>query len=170
MKVGDIVLQDYHHPNKFINWCLSVQDYFDDGIYNHAMIYYGFEEGEHKVLESAFDGVKIRAIDINDPSYVVLSPKKPFKKYIGQVMEEAYMEANKKYDYKGLIRAAFSTVLWKLGFNKIKLLKDNDQYFCSELVATIYEKAGNPLKIPTSLITPNDLYRSAKFKEQKIRR
>lgn len=166
IKPGDVILQDYKHPNKFLNWFLTAQDYFDDGPYNHAMIYYGETDlGKHTILESSFEGLSFRYIDINDPQYKILNLKRSFnKEQIQGIINDFYVDAPKKYDSIGLVGAAISTIIWKLTGEKISVFSDNPQYFCSELVAEIYKKANRPFNIKSSLITPNDIFRSNKFK------
>lgn len=168
---GDIILQDYKHPNKFINWFLEKQDYFDDGPYNHAMIVYSYNQDTMTAtcLESAFNGVGFRDLDLCDARDVVLSPKEPIDAdQIQQLITDYYLSIPKRYDYVGLLSVAFSTIVWKLYGRKIQFMKSNRHLFCSELVASIYKLAGRPLNVPESLTTPNDLFRSDMFNIIKI--
>ena len=117
---GDVMLVDWKHPNKYLNKFLDWQDYFDDGKYNHAMIYYGeSEHGKHTVMEITFEGLILRNIDIKNFKGVLLSPKKPFiKQEIRACIYDTYMESPKDYDFKGLFAVGISTIMWKLTTEK----------------------------------------------------
>jgi len=161
LKTGDIILQDFKHPNKYINWILSLQDKFDKGQFNHALIYY--QDGQ--VLESNFDGVNFRDIDITKDEYVVLRHKKKISQAImAQTISYYALHHQGTYSYQGLINASISALIAYVTGHKIQILKDKHQPYCSELVAEIYDQYGLPLNIDNDIITPNDLYRDNNLK------
>jgi len=153
LKTGDIILEDYHHPNKFIDWILSLQDMFDKGSFNHAMIYVG----EDKVMSADFDGIKIKSFKYNPDTHMVL-------RYDDIILEEQMFETiyryfsmvPKSYDYVGLIQASICTIFNYFTGYKLKIFKQNLKVFCSELVYQVYLMYGIDLG---DIVTPNDFLR-----------
>ena len=164
LQPGDIVLEDHHSKNKFIDFFLNIQDWFDKGLFNHAMI--GFD---HNVcLEAGFQNVRFRRINTADPRFTVLRYKEKYDIELMKALIEKYAAEHDGYSYSGLVSAAISTMYWRLTGQKKQFFPDNKKPYCAELVAEIWEEFGLKLDINENIITPNDLYRSSLFEVVKI--
>lgn len=111
--------------------------------WSHCAIVDGYE-----VIEAAaFGGVRVRPladmlVQATKAAMIVL-PGEPEK-----VIAAARSQIGKPYDWAGV-----------LGFGFRRRWQDNDAWFCSELVAWSFAKAGSPLfREHPWRITPRDLY------------
>lgn len=162
IQVGDIILQDYRHKNKLLNWFLTLQDKIDDGQFNHVMMYIG----DSMARSVEFNGVVNKSIQLSDPDYTVKRHRSPFSKDKFMCMFDTYeRETSKKYGYMSLINASISSLLYRLLGRKIQLFKESYSYHCSRDVAEFYKLLNLPFNVDEDIITPNDIARDDNFIE-----
>lgn len=164
LQPGDIVLEDYHSTNYFFDFVLKLQDWFDKGINNHAMIGY---EG-NICLESNIDGVKFRRIDTIMTKYTILRFKYAYDKDLMKCLIEQYSQDHFQYSYKGLIGASLSTIYWRFTGKKKQFFPDEHKPYCAELVAELWNLCGVNPPVDEDIITPNDLLRWEDFYPVKL--
>ena len=127
---------------------------------------------------SNWDGCKTRTyFDLqNDPEVMIMRPVFDINEDVMRAVIDDYADELRRarktgYSAYGLVRASFhqaiDRITWSL-WNKMPILPDDRNVFCSECSATILKRYNPDLKFnrkgeldePTSLITPGNLVRS----------
>lgn len=119
-------------------------------------------EANHDEYYPELNGVVLSRLSDRIPFYKgdiwILRLKEAFREMLDfEIFEDFLMgEMGKEYDMATRWKSAIDT-FDQLGFSDNK--EDLQQYFCSELVAAAYKKAGGLPQINPSEITPADIYR-----------
>lgn len=149
LKQGDVILVK---GNGLISWAIKK---FTNSPYSHAACFYG----DGHFIESDWGGVKLAYMSkYENTDYDIYRCTEANKQQLWLASEWMLSQAGSKYDYLGILGIAKQIL-----FNQETNIWDNkDRYWCSELVADGYIKAGIPLEAEkdTRRISPGDLARS----------
>jgi len=122
---------------------------------------------DRAVIEADVGGVKIRpaARYLDDELTSIELVKLPACVDPDVFIAELNQRAGSFYDY-GILAGGLLSKLLKLSRWRENLLNGVSRYTCSELVAESLKAAGMQFKLPTSQITPKDLYYSLKNRDE----
>ncbi len=181
VRKGDIVLWGSNQDtDSSLTWIYKIQGKFD-GEARHAEIITDAHKDMVKTLGSNFDDVKYRSHIISKPYVCIIRPNIDISNIAERVARDLYNEIlrgdHKSYDFCGLANASVNAFLYKLTNGKWKkklLFSSSKDYYCSELATEFLKRAfkekGEVLEItdkynrpiPTSVVSPTDLYKFAK--------
>lgn len=126
-----------------------------------------------RIMEEMSEGLVMNEYDIENRDDIAVMRHKikidtlKMKWTMWSCYSETYQKVAANYSYVGLVDAAANALLDFATFGlweKHRLLPGEQQMFCSEFAAFVYERYGLPIKVETNeVITPTDEYRCGDF-------
>ncbi|EPM7998649.1 TPA: YiiX/YebB-like N1pC/P60 family cysteine hydrolase [Vibrio vulnificus] len=157
LQKGDVILSTTNEAVSKVVKLATISNY------SHARLYVG---GEHIIEAIDPEVVKVKLVDVMKGDLYTVVYRYPglSEAQKNKIMTYARKQIGKQYDLSGAIgssgagRAAVGVLP-----TMANLISPESDFYCSELVAFSYKKAGVPLEWFSSQTTPKDLANNSKL-------